>query len=123
MRSFADAFEKMHDPLFDGVAFVVSRVGDQILRADGHGANQFASKRLDRQLASFFVRRRQVNQVVVVDHERIQVVLLAGLVQQPDGGQARRGRLPLAWTRREYLKCVGAKLRCFERGPFQSARD
>ena len=81
LRGRRYAFQEMHDPLLDGVALVIPRMRDQILRADRYGTHQLTAKRLDRELACFLVRRSQIDQVVVVNHQRIQVVLLAGLVQ------------------------------------------
>ena len=123
MRRLADAFEKMHDSLFHGMAFVVPGMCDQVLSADGHSADQFTAERLYRHVANLFVGRREVDQVVVMNRQWIEIVLLTGLVQQPDGGQARRRGFPLPWTRRENLERIGAQLCGLERGPLQGARD
>ena len=98
----AHAFEKMHDPLLHRVALVVAGMRDQILGADRHGAFQFAAKRLDRELADLFVRRGEVDQVVVVNRQRVEIVFLAGAIQQRGsrGRWAPRPSTAVDWTRK-----------------------
>ena len=88
----ANAFEKCEDPLLDRLALVVAGMRHQVLGADGDGALELAAERRHR-LARIFVRRRQVDQVVVVDHQRGEIVLLARAVQQRDGAGAGREAL------------------------------
>jgi len=68
--------QKMENPLLDRLPFVISRMRHQILRSNRNRPDQFPAKRLDRLLAYPFVRRRQVDQIVIVNHQRRQVVLL-----------------------------------------------
>src|SRR5579864_3172826 len=107
----------MHDPLFHGVALVVAAMRDQVLGADGHSPFQFTAERLDRQRADFLVRRSEVDQVIVVNRQGVQVVFLAGAIQETDGRDTWRGGLPLPWTRGENLEGVRSQFGGLERGP------
>ena len=56
----------------------------QIFRADRDAALELAAERFDRFGPNNFVGGRQVNQVVVVDHQRRQIVLIARAMQERD---------------------------------------
>ena len=60
--------------------------------------------------ASIFVRRREVYQVVVMDHQRRQIVLFAHALELRDAGGARDGGFPLARARRKDLERVRTHL-------------
>ena len=70
-------------------ALVISRMRHQIFRADGDCALQFPAERFDRFRANLLVRRREIDQIVVVNHQRRQVVFLARPIQERDRGSAR----------------------------------
>ena len=66
-----------------------------------------------------FVRRSEIDQVIVVDHQRRQVVSLASALEQDDAWLARSRRLPLPRARRKNLKRVGAEFGGLQRGAFE----
>ena len=59
--------------------------------------------------------RRQIDQVVVMDDQRIEVVLFADAGEQLDGAFGRRRRAPHARAGGEDLEGVGADPCCGER--------
>lgn len=123
LRGSCDAFEEVPDSLFDGLAFVVARMSDQILRADGDGAFEFASESLDRLRTNLFVGGREVDQVVVVNDERREVVLFAGALEKGDGRRRGDRCFPLTRAGGKDLESVRTELGGFERGAFEGAGD
>ena len=110
LAAAGDAFEEMQNALLDRLAFVIARMRHQVFGADGDGALQFASERLDRLRADALVRRREIDQIVVVDHQRRQIVAFPRALEQDDPGLARSRRLPLPRAGRKNLERVRAQL-------------
>ena len=110
-RGLGDAFEKTENALFEGVTFVVSWMSYQVFRADCDAALQLAAERLDRFRPNHVVGGREVDQIIVVDHQRRQIVLIARAIQQRDRRGSRGGCFPLPRARRKDLERIGAQLR------------
>jgi hypothetical protein len=118
-----DAFEKRKQSLLDGLAFVIAGVRDQVFGADRVGSYQFATKRFDGSDAGFFVRGGEVDQVIVVDDQRVEVELFARALEELDGGEARDGGFPLPRAGGENLEGVGAEVVRFNGGVLERAGD
>ena len=82
-----NTLEKTKYALLHRLSLVISWMRHQKLRADGDAALQLSTKSLHRLRPDDFVCCREIDQIVVVDHQRRQIVLIPRAVQQRD----RRG--------------------------------
>src|SRR5579871_1688170 len=92
---------------------------DEKLRTDGDGAFQLAPKSLDRLRPHAFVRRSEVDEVVVVDHQGREVVPFASALKEFDAGLTQCGTFPLTRAGGEYLERIRAEFGGFQGRPFQ----
>jgi len=65
-----DSLQKTEDALFHRLTLVISRMGHQKFGTDGDGAFEFAAEGLHRLRPDDFVHCRQIDQIIVVDHQR-----------------------------------------------------
>ena len=79
----------LKDALLHRLSFVISGMRHQKLRANGDGALELSPERLHRLRPDDVVRRRKIDQVVVMDNQRCQIMLFARPVQQRDRRGAR----------------------------------
>ena len=69
------------DTFLHRVALAVTGMGDEVLGAEYKSAQQLAPKGLDGLPAEGLVAGSEIDQIVVVNCERVQIVLLASLLQ------------------------------------------
>ena len=120
-RCFGDAAREIRDTLLDANAPVAAGVRDQVLGADGGGTLELTAEGEDGFRADDRVGRGHIDEVVVVDDERMEVELLARVCEQLAIGHRGRTGAPHAWARREDLEGVRAQFVGFERGLFERA--
>jgi hypothetical protein len=88
---------------------------NQVFRADGGCAFQFAPEALDGFAADHRVERRQINQIVHVDNQRVQIEPLAGVFKKFDLLGVGRFGAPHARAGGEDLEGVRPEFRRFKR--------
>ncbi len=116
---FGEAQCERRKTLFERLVFIVTRMEDKIVCADGFGAVKFATEGCDRLLSYLWIERGQVDEVIGVDHERREIQPLAGGFEAADIVWIRRGSPPHARTGGEDLEGIGAETVSFEAGVFE----
>jgi hypothetical protein len=94
---------------------------DEVIGAQGNGAHELLVKRLHGARAQNRVRRREIDQVIIVDDQRTETQFLAPGAEARGFGlrDAIASAFPHARTARKNLQCVGAEaVRDFERGGY-----
>ena len=95
-------------------------MGDEVIRADQERALQFAAEPFDGLISDHGMRRRQIDQITIMDGERVQVVLFAMPTQTRDLFRVRGLGAPHPRAGGEDLERVRAEFggldsRAFER--------
>ena len=125
LETFSRLGEAKHeggDALFQWLAFVITRVENQVFGSDGRSAVQFPPERLNGFRADVGVEAGQVGQVVVVDDERRNVQPFASGAEAADIVGVRPRSAPHAGAGREDLKGIGSQIVRFKGGVFQGFR-
>lgn len=107
-RGFRHAERERRHALFDRLALIVSRMDDQVLRANRCGAIQFTAKCGNRFFADHRIERGEIHQIIYVNRERRQIVVFANFSKARDVLAIRNRRAPHSWAGRENLKGVRA---------------
>ena len=94
----------------------------QILGADLRRAIQLASKRHDGFLAHHRIERRQIHQVIRMDHQRVQIELRPQRLESLHIVRIRYARAPHPRARREDLEVVRPQLCRLQRRVLQRIR-
>ncbi len=108
---------------FHRVAFAVARMRDQILGADEESAFDFTPEGCGGLRTKTFATRSKVNQVVVVDDERPEIVLFTRAGEEFNGARSRRRGAPHARAGGENLERVGADSGGGKGGMFERLSD
>src|ERR1700722_17621234 len=101
------------------MSLAISGMRHQILSANGQRALDLAAKRRRRLHSQQLAAGRQVDEVIVVDDERLQIVTIPRALQQLNRARLWRRRTPHTWAGGENLEGVSAHLRGFEGGVFK----
>src|SRR5438309_12112191 len=95
----------------------------EIVRAQSQRTFQLTTKRFDRFLQTGLVRSRQIDQIVGVNHQRLQIILLPQAVHDFALGASKLIRTPLPRAGRVDLKRIASQAVGSLRGIFYARRN
>src|SRR5579864_2497574 len=96
-------------PLFPACTAKRSRMQHQIFRAQSQRPFQLSAKRLHRFLQKGLVRSREIDEIVGVNHQRLQIILLPQAVHDFALAASKLIRTPLPRAGREDLKRIASQ--------------
>ncbi len=74
LPGLGERFGHVDDAFFDGKSFIVAGVRDEVVGSDEDGAFDLAGKAEDRFLPDFAGRRSEIDEIAVVNDQRLDVV-------------------------------------------------
>ena len=116
---FGKTQRKCGQTLFQRLILVIARMHNEEVGCDRFGPVEFTAKGRYRLRANVRVERRQVHQIVGVDHEGREIETLARGGKAADVVRVRLRSAPHTRTGGEDLEGVGAEPVSFEAGLFE----
>src|SRR6202051_3420956 len=95
----------------------------ELVSAQSQPALEFASKRCNRFFQERRIQSRQIDQIIRMNHQRLEVILLAQSAHPLALAAPKRIRSPLPRTGRKYLKSIAAEPISPLRRILHAARD
>lgn len=116
----SQGFGHIQDALFDGQPPVISGMRHQVVSANQESTLQFPAESVNRLIAGLGRRRREIDQVTVVDGEWPEIVLLAQFLETLDLHFVGSLGAPHPRTGRKNLEGIRAEFLSLDRRAFQS---